>query len=366
MYMSNDKLSVLEKFKKELYRLKKIDIFLGEKSSEDEWASALALALSLYEDGVDDIGIFPINTNTDIAYKGLTFVKNDLKANDLIISLPYIKEKIDEVKYEIDEEKKTFNLIIKPAKGESPIFTEDVKVFHNTLDVDVIVLYGIDDFSELGELYTEYKKDFDEVIKFWFRSPLEGRNTDQNVYFLDKNGLSSLSEYTTLFLNEFKLPLNKDIATNLFWGLKQATASFSKNIKPSTFEVGAFLLRKGAKQDIEFIEKKQSKKIHGSITPSQVKKQKQSKKKVQEPIRRRRTKISVQGQINDGVNKIENKKQKKQVVEKNTAKSQQVKNSEQDIEMQQKSKDAEMSQTLKTVFADYEEKFILKNTKKSN
>jgi len=79
-------------------------------------------------------------------------------------------------------------------------------------------------------------------------------NKAQNTKFAKVNLVNSLyascCEIVSFLIKALNLPIDKEIATNLFSGIKTNTADFqSPNTSSTTFEIAAWCLQNGASKD---------------------------------------------------------------------------------------------------------------------
>lgn len=220
-------------------------IILSRQPSFDAVASALALYLSLTKTG-KDVQVVSDSAMT-VGYShlvGVDKVALEAAGGNLVISFPYRENAVDNVSYNI--ENKNFNLVVKPKSGTAPLKAEEVS-FSYSGGLNLIITFGVANLAELGSIYQKEKESFaqGQIINI--------DNQENNARFgrinLVNSEASSISELMTAFLSAGRLPLDEDIANNLFLGLSETTVGFSAlETTPEAFEAAALCLRHGAKQ----------------------------------------------------------------------------------------------------------------------
>ncbi len=163
--------------------------------------------------------------------------------DSLMISFPYTDGAIDKVDYNIQGE--FFNLIVSPRAGFSKLNQNQVSFSYTGGVVDFIIVIDSPTLNSLGQIYNDNQNQFTghDII-----------NIDRhltNAYFGTVNfvnkTISSISELVLTVLQNIKVEIDRDIATNLYSGVASATNNFtSYSTNADTFENIAALLRMGA------------------------------------------------------------------------------------------------------------------------
>jgi len=163
--------------------------------------------------------------------------------DSLMISFPYTDGSIDKVDYNIQGE--SFNLVVTPRPGFQKLKPSQVNYSYTGGIVDFIIVIDSPTLNGLGEIYAENQNQFTgrDII-----------NIDRhltNAYFGTVNfvnkTISSISELILSVLLNFKIEVDRDMATNLYAGIASATNNFtSYSTNADTFENIATLLRMGA------------------------------------------------------------------------------------------------------------------------
>ncbi len=218
-------------------------IVLPANPTVDAIASATALYLGLVKMG------------KTVALANSQAVQSDLVAADkfqselvtsgdnLVVSFPYTDGAIDKVDYNIQGN--NFNLIITPRQGYSKMQPDQVKYSYSGGMLDFVIVIDSPTLNALGTIYTDNQTTFQgrEIV-----------NIDRhltNAFFgtinLVNKTSSSVSELILNILQELKIEIDKDMATNLYAGIAAATNNFtSYSANADTFEHIATLLRMGA------------------------------------------------------------------------------------------------------------------------
>lgn len=220
-------------------------ICLGENPSTD----ALAAATSLY------LGLTQLGKNISIASAGAIEsemlgaekVQSELSTSgdNLVVSFPYAEGAIDKVDYFIQNDK--FNVVITPRPGTPAIDSKTVSFSTAGGTVEFMIVIGASSLRSLGALYTENQELFKQSKIINIDRSLT------NAYFGTANfvnrNVSSLSELALTILTTMNVEIDKEMATNLYAGVHDATQSFSTpSTNANTFENSAMLLKYGAKR----------------------------------------------------------------------------------------------------------------------
>lgn len=220
-------------------------IFLQANPSLDAIAAACSLYLGLQKinkplpivcsNPVDNKDIIGADTITDKMVSG---------GNNLVISFPYKDGSIDKVDYSIDNDQ--FNLVLVPSGGTAnPVDPKDVRFTYSGGKVEYIIAIDIPNLNSIGKIYTDNQADFQgkNIINI-------DRHLINNSYgtinVIDKT-ISSSSELVLDIMREMGLEIDKDVATNIYYGIASATNIFtSYSVNLNTHEAAAFVLKKGA------------------------------------------------------------------------------------------------------------------------
>ncbi len=222
-------------------------IILPLNPSQDALAAASAFYLSLLKMGK----IITLACSSEV--KGdllaLDKVQHNLSVNgdSLVVSFPYTDGAIDRVDYNIQGE--NFNLIITPRPSFPKLDKNQVKFSYTGGQFQFIIVIDSPNLNSLGELYENNQNQFQgkEIINI-------DRHLINSYYgtinLVDKT-ISSISELVFKTIKNLEIEIDKDIATNLYFGMVTATNNFtSYSVNAQTFENAAQLLRLGAVKKI--------------------------------------------------------------------------------------------------------------------
>lgn len=220
-------------------------ICLGENPSTDALAAATSLYLGLTQLGKNVSMATTGELNSEMI--GTEKIQSELttSGDNLVISFPYTEGAIDKVDYFIQNDK--FNVVITPRAGTPALDSKNVNFSTAGGSVEFIVVVGASSLRSLGALYTENAELFKQSKLINIDRSLT------NAYFGTANfvnrSVSSLPELVLTILTTMNVEIDKEMATNLYAGVLDATKSFSSpSTNASTFENSAMLLKSGAKK----------------------------------------------------------------------------------------------------------------------
>ena len=235
--------SQLKKTIKALNDGKSYLICLTQNPSDDSIAAATSLYLGLSKNGKSASIVCSDEIKSNLI--GADKIKGDIavSGDNLIITFPYTEGAIDKIDYYIQGDK--FNISIQPSSTKTRLSEKDVEFSQSGGDVDYIILLDADSLKRLGFIYSENEKFFKDKKII---------NIDRHItnsYFGETNYIekssSSTSELVYNLLDQLKVKIDKDIATNLYYGITTSTNNFSSfSVTAKTLETAAQLLRLGA------------------------------------------------------------------------------------------------------------------------
>jgi len=226
---------------------KNILILISANSSVDSVAAALALYLSLEQQRKNvNIGCPTAMTVAFNRLVGVNKISNKIGSRNLVVSFDYIKDSIEKVSYNIEDNK--FNLVVEPKPNFPPLDPEKVSYSHSGASADIIFVIGATKLEDLEKFY------FEEKNLFFDKLTVNIDNKASNTHFGKINfhhpQTASCSEIVAGLIQSLSLPIDQDIATNLFTGIKANTANFQAiNVNETTFEAAAWCLKQGARRD---------------------------------------------------------------------------------------------------------------------
>jgi len=239
----NNKAGELKNASKQIADNKSFLICLSAQPSDDSVAAATSLYLALSKIGKSATIISAGEIKTDIV--GAEKIKNELSilGDNLVIALPYKEDAIDKIDYFIQGDK--LNIVVTPSTPDKRISPDDVKFEQTGGNIECIITIDADSLKRLGYIYTENE----EIFKGKNILNIDRHITNSRfgtINLVDKSS-SSTSELILSLIKDLKAKIDKDISTNLYFGIRAATNNFSSfSVTPDTLETAAFLLRQGA------------------------------------------------------------------------------------------------------------------------
>lgn len=238
----------------QIKKAENILISFGKNWNKDGIASALALFLFFKKIGkkADIVAEENINKekNNDIfsflpESKKIKTEVEDLKK--FIISLDISETKINQIKYNIDEDKKKLNFIISPVNG---FFSEkDVSSSISGFKYDLIIVLDTPDLESLGKFY-------ENNTDFFYKTPIinidHGSNNEEfgQINHIELTSVSTAEILFSLFEKYEEKIMDEDIATCLLTGIISKTKSFkTANITPKTLLITSKLISGGARRE---------------------------------------------------------------------------------------------------------------------
>jgi len=219
----------LSQFNSMFPSVQKIVVLIGGEG-EDAVTAGTSLALSLEKAGKEVTIYAPQKPDEKLAFlAGKEKIQDNFGQKDMTITFDYPIEGIDNVISVPGEDKLSLKVEIKP---DFPPIAENQVIIStpkNSFDLGVVV----------GE--ESYFPDFQKVVPggnwVWL-----GRQNEQKewakVNLSDFNG-ASYCEVVARIIQSLGLPLDREIAGNLFEGIKKATASFENLAGYQTLEIAA-------------------------------------------------------------------------------------------------------------------------------
>ena len=208
--------------------------------SIDGIGSALALGLLLQKRGLDVKVYCPQKPDANYSkLNGLNLISDTYSLNDLVVSLNYPLDQIENVTYNDDGGR--LNLIVKTKANAPKIENQNIIVSNQSQSNDICFMIG--DEAALGPNAAIVNKG-----NWVFVSPANVSKSWAKASIIDQD--APFSEIFTFLIKEMGLTLTPEAAKNLLISLRVATQSFSINVSPETFEAGAFCLR-ATQQQVE-------------------------------------------------------------------------------------------------------------------
>ena len=236
---------IIQPLKETLTKAQDVLVLLPQNAGQEMITGALGLYQALNQAGKSALIACPTSLSASSrSLSGGDQIAAKIGNRNLVVSLKVTqRDSIDKVSYNLDEDTKTFNLIIQPKKGNPPLKRDDVTYSYSGAQADLIIIVGANRLEDLGFFYEEERKLFTDaktVSLHRFPSP-----TFADYQILDAN-VSGFGELAYELAQELGLTLTADAATNFLAGIDLATNNLqNSNLKPDTLEHMAQLLRAG-------------------------------------------------------------------------------------------------------------------------
>ena len=218
---------------KNLVSSAKSALIVAPTLSVDSIGAALGLAIALKKMGKDIKVFCPQKTDQNYSkLSGLELLTDTITASDLVVSLEYPLDQIEQVSYNDDGGR--LNLVVKTKTGAPKIENNKIIINNDGSNADVCFMLG--DESTLGTNAGITSKG-----NWIFISPTNVTKAWAKASLVDPD--APFSEIFTFLLPMIGLELDVDSGKDLLIGLRVATQSFSVNVSPESFEAGAICLR---------------------------------------------------------------------------------------------------------------------------
>lgn len=224
-YNVTDIKSLVEKAKTALIAVPQMNV--------DSIGAALALAIALKKAGKEVKVYCPTKTDQNYSkLSGLELLTDTVSASDLIVSLEYPLDQIEQVSY--NDDGGHLNLVVKTKTNAPKIESDKIIINNDAASADVCFMFG-DEASLAANAAIVNKGNWIYI------SPINNTKTWAKATLVDPD--APFSEIFTFLLPMIGLDLDMDSGKDLLIGLRVATQSFSVNVSPETFEAGAVCLR---------------------------------------------------------------------------------------------------------------------------
>lgn len=236
----------IARFQKILQDVKSCLLILPQNPSLDSVASGLSLSLALQKNGASTVVSCPSPMIVEFnRLVGVEKVREDLGENNLVITFDgYPAEGIERVTCGIEGD--TFTLVALPKPGNKAPREEQVRLSYSGTLSDFVVVVGANFPEGLGKFAKQRGIFEGENLAVLSNSPLSG--WARAIELIDASG-SCISEVAYDVIEQSGLPLDADIATNLYLGIESGTRNFTRQtVSANTFAKVSNLLRHGAQR----------------------------------------------------------------------------------------------------------------------
>jgi hypothetical protein len=210
-------------------------------ASPDIISAASALSQSLRASGKS----VAVVSSTSLKRAGSEPIGTELSAggNDLCVSFPYVDGSIDKVDYKI--ENGMFNLIVIPRAGFPRVTKEELSFSYAGGQPDCIITFDVKTLTDLGDIYTKNQAIFDSVPVIINIDRHSDNSLFGNVNYIQPAN-SLMTQIVYGIMGAAQLPVDPEIATQLYSGIVMSTDNFTEHTTPEIFETVAALVRAGA------------------------------------------------------------------------------------------------------------------------
>ncbi len=221
-------------------------VIIGPDPSLDILAASASFYLALSAGEREVAYAAPSEPDLDCsALTGVEQLTTEINNKNLIISFDYKPTAVEKINYHIGQETNRFYLTIEPQKNHSPLDKGTIEVNYAGVDADLIFLFGIRDYEVLDNLYLGNEQLFADtnVVVIHSFEPEIGQIK------LTTDGEFNYSGLITSLIQDLKLPISADAATNLLFSLETESNQFrSFATTPKVFEQVAWLMKQGARR----------------------------------------------------------------------------------------------------------------------
>jgi len=201
-------------------------------NSLDQLSAGISLALSLEKAG-KKVDLFASSAPGENArgLRGVEKVRIDFGQKDLQIVFNYPLESIEKVSSQ--EENNQLKLVVKVKPEANSIKADQIKVVSQDLDFQVGIVIGDENtFANFNQFSNKGS---------WISLGQRGEKNWAQVSLAEDN--TSFSEMVARLVQGLGLPFNREIASNLYEGIKGATSSFASLTSYRTLETAALCLK---------------------------------------------------------------------------------------------------------------------------
>ena len=233
-----------EKTLENLTKAESILIAVSDSVGIDGLAAGLALHLSFQKLGknVSILAKLPSVSDAMRLYGVDKIGKLTGKAN-MVVVVENAVDNVDKVTYFLEGNR--LKILIHSLPGSKGVSEDQIKFEQLISKPDIIISIGFPSMEDMKKMITQEQNiDSNVWIVSINKHELSQKYAQANVFSSDSE---SISEITTQFVQELALPVDEDIAYNLFEGISQATGNFSlSKSSPVSFQMASWLIKFGA------------------------------------------------------------------------------------------------------------------------
>ena len=228
-----------------LTKAESILIAVSDETGFDGLAAGLALYLSLIKLG-KNVSIAADEPSVGDAQRiyGVNYVGNkEGNKKTPIVVIQNAIDTVDKVTYFLEEDK--LKVLIHPLPGSKGVTKEQISLEYSSTPANVIFAVGFENSQQLKSKITHEQQISPETWIISINNAELKQEFAQDA-FADHQA-TSISEVVAKMLQELALPLDEDIAFNLYTAISESNQNFSPSkATPQAFEIAGWLLKFGA------------------------------------------------------------------------------------------------------------------------
>jgi len=237
--------SLKEKTLDKLTRAQTIIIAVSATAGFDCLAAGLALYLSLSKLGknVTVIAKPPTISEARRLYGVDKIGKTAASGHNLTVVLDDAVSRVDKVTYFLEGNK--LKIVVHPLAGAKPLSQNQVSFDEGISQADIVFIIGYSNQQELEkDIVREQLLDPNIWTVSVGKQQTDTKFAHVNYFFSDASGFSELTAH---LIKDLALPVDEDLAYNLYMGIEESCDNFSPSkTSATTHEVASWLLKFGA------------------------------------------------------------------------------------------------------------------------
>ena len=237
----NDQETILSKLTKSEQPL----VVVSPKGTFDDLAAGLALYLSIKNLGKKS-SIYANTPTIGEARRlyGVGEIGNIVNQKNLVITVQNAVKSVDKVSYFLDRDNR-LNITVHALPGGPGVLKEDVSFDNLPVLADIVFAIGFESKMELEQIITPEQLNNPNVLTIGInKTPVSQKIAQINII---DSGSMSMCETVTEIIQKLALPVNEDIAYNLFAGISFASDNFSPAKSTQRgFHLAGWLVKFGA------------------------------------------------------------------------------------------------------------------------
>ena len=227
-----------------LTKAENILIVVSKTLGYDGLAAGLALYLSLIklDKNVSIVAKAPTVGDAQSLY-GVDKIGRAESVRNPVVVIDNAVETVDKITYFLDKTK--LKVVIHRLRGTQEITQDQISVEYTSAPASIIFAIGVDNLYDLRSEFTHEQEISPEA---WILN-ISNLEPSQKFAQIDvvNTQAAGVSEVMARMLQDLALPVDEDIAYNLYSGVRASTNNFSPNlVSPISFEIASWLMKFGA------------------------------------------------------------------------------------------------------------------------